>query len=326
MITGKRKLPESNMSNNKEIINLENNNEILNKIKEGLDKKNLIRIPNIEYEKYIGYLNYNDFNIPVNTIGINRVINTDVVNNRVDENISYYNKNKKFCDFGNAILSLNLDNPIELNIIDGQHRFSTLEKIKNIINDDNQEQIKYNINKEAFKKTELNIAVTIMIFKDINESRNYLKHFQHQYVGDNRLFSFNELFKREQLEKLINIFRNLYKNRFIKYDQDLKNQIKYLKSFKEVNKPNLSDGIIADFLKNEDIKINIFNSPNINEEIVKTISLFIKDNLNLKDSQLKSLSTKYENDECYYGYIRCNFESSIEERFLIKKINEKFVI
>lgn len=295
---------------------------ILRKIKEASNYNKLIKIPDIEYEKYIGYIDCNNFELDFGNIEINRIINEDVVNNRISENIKYYNKNKKFCDFGNAILSLNLDNPTKFYIIDGQHRLKTLEKIKNIIRTDGQDQIKHNIDNEEFKKTSLNIAITIIIFTSTIECQKYLKHFQNQYHSDLRLFSFDEKYKREQLEKLINIFKEKYKERFIKYEKDLENQIKFHKAIKEVNKPNLSDVIVADFLKNEYLKIDIFNNPDINIETIEKISIFIKDNLNLKDNQKNSVDKKKDN--CYFGYIRCNFESSGEERQLIKKINEEF--
>ena len=308
-------------------LNTDMSNEdppILKRIKQASDYNQLIRIPDIEYEKYIGYIDCNNFELDFGNIEINRIINEDVVNNRVSENIKYYNKNKKFCDFGNAILSLNLDNPTKLYIIDGQHRLKTLKKIKNIIRTDGQDQIKPNIDidNEKFKKTALNIAITIIVFTSTIECQKYLKHFQNQYHSDLRLFSFDEKYKREQLEKLINIFKVRYKERFIKYEKDLENQIKFHKAIKEVNKPNLSDGIVADFLKNEYLKIDIFNNPDINLETIEKISIFIRDNLNLKDNQKDSVDKKKDN--CYFGYIRCNFESSKEERVLIKKINEEF--
>ena len=324
----KRKRHNTDMSNeDPPILNTDMSNEdedppILREIKLSSNNNNLIRIPDIEYEKYIGYINCNNFELDFGNIEINRIINEDVVNNRVSENIKYYNKNKKFCDFGNAILSLNLDNPTKLYIIDGQHRLKTLEKIKNIIRTDGQDQIKHNIDNEEFKKISLNIAITIIVFKSTIECQKYLKHFQNQYHSDLRLFSFDEKYKREQLEKLINIFKEKYKERFIKYEKDLENQIKFHKAIKEVNKPNLSDGIVADFLKNEYLKIDIFNNPDINIETIEEISIFIRDNLNLKDNQKYSVDKKKDN--CYFGYIRCNFESSREERLLIKKINEEF--
>ena len=308
-------------------LNTDMSNEdppILKRIKQASDYNQLIRIPDIEYEKYIGYIDCNNFELDFGNIEINRIINEDVVNNRVSENIKYYNKNKKFCDFGNAILSLNLNNPTKLYIIDGQHRLKTLKKIKNIIRTDGQDQIKPNIDidNEKFKKTALNIAITIIVFETTIECQKYLKHFQNQYHSDLRLFSFDEKYKREQLEKLINLFKGRYKERFIKYEKDLENQIKFHKAIKEVNKPNLSDGIVADFLKNEYLKIDIFNKPDINVETIEEISIFIRDNLNLKDNQKDSVDKKKDN--CYFGYIRCNFESSREERVLIKKINEEF--
>jgi len=144
-----------------------------NILKENIGKS-LFYIPSLN--KYVGWINLNNFSFMFKPIGINRTINQDVINKRVKENEDSYLATQKYYDFGNAELVVIREyNDNILYIIDGQHSIRTMQNLK----------IKY-------PDRDLIISVSIYVKDTVEETLNYLKHFQNQYSTDDRLFSVNQ--------------------------------------------------------------------------------------------------------------------------------------
>jgi len=144
-----------------------------NILKENIGKS-LFYIPSLN--KYVGWINLNNFSFMFKPIGINCTINQDVINKKVKENEDSYLATGKYYDFGNAELVLIREyNDGIFYVIDGQHSIKTIENLK----------VKY-------PDRDLIISVSIYIKDTIEETVNYLKHFQNQYPSDDRLFSDNQ--------------------------------------------------------------------------------------------------------------------------------------
>jgi hypothetical protein len=261
-------------------------------LKVSVDNKTLLHIPDLD--KYIGWIDLRDFSFIFKTIGINRIINDDVVTKRVKENEDCYTATGKYYDFGNAELMIireNKDNVFY--IIDGQHRISTMQNLK----------YKYSDRK-------LIIGVSIYVKDTIDNAVDYLKHFQNQYPSDDRLFSAN-ITEREQLEKVLGIFRYIYPKVFKLYDAHILKLInKTDKYYKEPNRPYLSDGIISDFIRNPDLQITKLSNSNITMDDIRLLNQKIKDNLHLVKSVNMSLIESL--DGCYFGLIRKDCQKLLE--------------
>ena len=167
-------------------------NNIENILKENTNTENeratLMYLPSLN--KFIGFINLLNFSFMFKPIGINRTINTDVINKRVKENEDSFSATGKYYDFGNAELVVIREyNNNVLYIIDGQHRLSTMETLKILYQD-----------------RDLFIGVSIYIKDTVAEAATYLKHFQNQYPSDDRLFSANQT-ERNQLDKVLALFK-----------------------------------------------------------------------------------------------------------------------
>ena len=261
-------------------------------LKTSVINRSLIHIPDLD--KYIGWIDIKDFSFIFKTIGINRIINEDVVTKRVRENEDIYIATGKYYDFGNAELMIIRENNDNIfYIIDGQHRISTMQRLK-----------------LQYPERKLIIGVSIYVKDTIDNAVSYLKHFQNQYPSDDRLFSAN-IIEREQLEKVLGIFRYLYPNAFKAYDKHILKLInKEEKYYKEPNKPHLSDGIISDFIRNDELKINKLNDITITMDDIRFLNSKIKNNLhfvkNINVSLIKNL------DGCYFGIIRKDCQKLLE--------------
>ena len=266
---------------------------IENTLKENIGKS-LFHIPLLN--KYVGWINLISFSFMFKPIGINRTINQDVINKRVKENEDSYLATQKYYDFGNAELVVIREcNDNILYIIDGQHRLGTMQNLK----------IKY-------PDRDLIISVSIYVKDTIEETVSYLKHFQNQYPSDNRLFSANQE-ERDQLDKVLALFRYEYPEVFKHYDKHILNLInKKDKYYKEQNRPYLSNGMISDFIRNPEVKINKLSDPNITSDDIKMINAKIKENLKLYKGAINLNLIENELQGCYFGIIRKDNKKLIE--------------
>ena len=140
-------------------------------------------------DKYVGLINLIDFSFMFKPIGINRIINEDVINKRVKENEDSYLATEKYYDFGNVELVVIREcNDDILYVIDGQHRIRTMENLK----------IKY-------PDRDLIVSVSIYVKDTLEETANYLKHFQNQYPSNDRLFSANQV--ALEFEKELRVYK-----------------------------------------------------------------------------------------------------------------------
>lgn len=256
--------------------------------------KSLFHIPLLN--KYVGWINLISFSFMFKPIGINRTINEDVINKRVKENEDSYLATQKYYDFGNAELVVIREcNDDILYIIDGQHRLGTMENLK----------IKY-------PDRDLIISVSIYVKDTIEETVKYLKHFQNQYPSDDRLFSANQE-ERNQLDKVLAIFKFEYPEVFSQYDKHILNLInKKDKYYKEPNRPYLSNGMISDFIRNPEVKINKLSDPNITGNDLKIINDKIKANLQMYKGTINHNLIENELKGCYFGIIRKDNKKLIE--------------
>ena len=266
---------------------------IENTLKENIGKS-LFHIPSLN--KYVGWINLINFSFMFKPIGINRTINEDVINKRVKENEDSYLATQKYYDFGNAELVVIREyNDNILYIIDGQHRLGTMQNLK----------IKY-------PDRDLIISVSIYVKDTIEETVKYLKHFQNQYPSDDRLFSANQG-ERDQLDKVLAIFNYEYPEVFSQYNKHILNLIsKKDKYYKEPNRPYLSNGMISDFIRNPEVKINKLNDPNITSDNIKMINNKIKENLQMYKGTINHNLIENELKGCYFGIIRKDNKKLIE--------------
>lgn len=266
---------------------------IENTLKENVGKS-LFHIPSLN--KYVGWINLISFSFMFKPIGINRTINEDVINKRVKENEDSYLATQKYYDFGNAELVVIREyNDNILYIIDGQHRLGTMQNLK----------IKY-------PDRDLIISVSIYVKDTIQETVSYLKHFQNQYPSDDRLFSANQG-ERDQLDKVLAIFNYEYPEVFLQYNKHILNLIsKKDKYYKEPNRPYLSNGMISDFIRNPEVKINKLSDPNITSDDIKIINNKIKENLQMYKGTINHNLIENELKGCYFGIIRKDNKKLIE--------------
>jgi len=267
------------------------NNEVLVALEEGRIHKRLIY--NDKLDEYTGFYDFRDIHM-FNFLNLfnNRVVNSDVIDNRVKENLENYQKYQKLLNFGTIKLAIINDGKEENNntfwIMDGQHRIEVAKKLafESIIDND-----------------EITVNVTIKILNNQEELNSYLKLYQMQYPPDMRLFSTNKI-ERDIKDFLIKEFRKLYPEQFKNYDKYIKNTVNnlhseciddekkstglYNRSFEKA--PNLSDPIVADLYK----KINIFRKISDDGEpyIIKNPDIIEKINQMFN-----------HNKKCNYGYI-----------------------
>ncbi len=273
-------------------------NNIENILKENTNTENeratLMYLPSLN--KFIGFINLLNFSFMFKPIGINRIINTDVINKRVKENEDSFLATGKYYDFGNAELVVirEYDDNV-LYIIDGQHRLSTMENLKMLYPD-----------------RDLFIGVSIYIKDTVAEAATYLKHFQNQYPSDDRLFSANQT-ERNQLDKVLALFNYEYPEVFLQYNKHILNLInKKDKYYKEPNRPHLSNGMISDFIRNPEVKINKLSDPNITGNDIRIINNKIKENLQLYKGTINHNYIENELKGCYFGIIRKDNKKLIE--------------
>lgn len=248
-------------------------------------------------DKYVGFMNINTLNIQCEVMASNRIMNNNVIELRVKENKEEFKKSGKLLDFGTAILVVIREHKDDkFYVADGQHRISTLYKLK-------EEEISDN----------LWISVTVKMVNTEKEARDYLKLFQKQYPPDIRMFSEN-MNERNRKTDIINMFRVMYPNAFNIYDKRELSKINdsSIENYRmEVERPNLSDGLICNLYRD----INIFrNAKTISKQLITEINDRLIEILEIKDDKIKKV------DNCAFGLIR---DKDIKT---IQKINEKFSI
>lgn len=267
------------------------NNKALVALEQGRVDKRLIY--NDKLDEYTGFYDFRNIHM-FNFLNLfnNRVVNSDVIDNRVKENLENYEKYEKLLNFGTIKLAIINDDTEENNntfwIMDGQHRIEVAKKLalESIINND-----------------EITVNVTIKILDNQEEMNNYLKLYQMQYPPDMRLFSTNKI-ERDIKDFLIKEFRRLYPEQFKHYDKYIKQTVNnlhsesiddekkstglYNRTFERA--PNLSDPIVADLYK----KINIFRKISDDGEpyIIKNPDIIEKINRMFNHNKI-----------CNYGYI-----------------------
>lgn len=261
-------------------------------LKDASDLKNPNRslIYNSILDRYSGFINISNISINYVVMATNRIINSNVVDKRVNENVEHFKTTGKLLDFGTALLIVIRDHKDDRFLVaDGQHRLSTLNRLKEM------------------KLTEdLFISVDIKMVNTEEEARDYLMLFQVQYAPDNRLFSAN-MVERTKKQNLIDLFRGLWPSAFHLHDnREVKKANNRVSSnFRmEVERPNLSDGIVCDLF----MDISVLRSDNITSEKLIQINEYIK---TLYDASSRSI------DGCYFGKLR-------EDHKNIRNVNNKF--
>ena len=263
-------------------------------LKNETEAKNLIYNPIID--KYVGFMNLYNITIKCEVMASNRIINQNVINVRVKENEEHFKKTGNLLDFGSAILVvIRANNNDAFYVADGQHRISTLFKLK-----------------ELGVTSELWIAVTVKMVNTEREAKEYLKLFQKQYPPDIRLFSEN-LQERESKNNIINMFRNLWPAAFTVYDKreiDKINSACFQNHRVEVERPHLSDGLVCNLYRD----IDILRSNMVSNELLDEMNRFIIETANEKLDRLKKV------DGCCFGIVR---ETDVK---ILRAINNKFSI
>ena len=207
------------------------NNKALVALEQGRVDKRLIY--NDKLDEYTGFYDFRNIHM-FNFLNLfnNRVVNSDVIDNRVKENLENYEKYEKLLNFGTIKLAIINDDTEENNntfwIMDGQHRIEVAKKLalESIINND-----------------EITVNVTIKILDNQEELNNYLKLYQMQYPPDMRLFSTNKI-ERDIKDFLIKEFRRLYPEQFKHYDKYIKQTVNNLHSESIDDEKNQLDFII----------------------------------------------------------------------------------
>lgn len=248
-------------------------------------------------DKYVGFMNINTLNIQCEVMASNRIMNNNVIELRVKENKEEFKRTGKLLDFGTAILVVVREHKDDkFYVADGQHRISTLYRLK-------KEEI----------TDKLWIAVTVKMVDNEKEAREYLRLFQKQYPPDIRMFSEN-MVERNRKTDIINMFRDMYPNAFTIYDKRELTKINdsSLDNYRmEVERPNLSDGLLCNLYRDIDV---FRNGRTITTELIKDMNSTIAELLEAKDEKIKKV------DNCAFGLIR---DKDIK---IIHKINEKFTI
>lgn len=249
------------------------------------------------YEEYTGYINYKNFPTSmIKLMGSNRIVNQDRVKSMIEKNISRFEETNTYEDFNTVKLLVDRSvntTEVELYIADGQHRLHVAQGLLNVNPD-----------------VDINIHVTITIVNTEKEAIAYLMHFQNCLPPDYRLFSMN-VKERHILQKTLDAFRAKWPKSFIVYDERQRNLVSgnKIKNYRnDVERPNLSDGIISDFVKGP-CAIQSLSDGNVTSELL--------DDMN---DYLRALfpQNKTEKIKCVFGLLR-----SRENTDVIQKLNYK---
>jgi hypothetical protein len=249
------------------------------------------------YEEYTGYITYNLF--PHGMLRLqayNRIVNQDRVKSMVARNIEKLKQSNTYEDFNTVKLLVDRSvhtNDVCFYIADGQHRMHVARELFAINPDVN-----------------IDIHVTITIVNTAQDAINYLMHFQNCLSPDYRLFSTNEK-ERDILQRTIDLFRAKYPKSFVVHDDRQRKLVQGTKNKNyrlDVERPHLSDGIIADFIKGPCV-INILAEGNATNELLDDMNTY-----------LRTLfpQSKVDKIECIFGQLR-----SRENPEEIKKLNDK---
>ena len=238
-----------------------------------------------ELDEYAGFMNMKSLNIELGFLASNRIVNQNVIQKRIKENEDIYHKTGKFLNFGTAkLIVIREHNDSKFLIVDGQHRLHTMLELK-----------------KKYPSENLWINVSIVVKNTEKEANDYLMLFQKQYPPDERLFSVDYT-ERVKKDTVISLFREMYPDAFKRYDKR-QNEIimginsKYRRG--EVEKPHLSDGIVADLITGTcPIKI-LANEPIITREIIEKLNMQLGTIIEKKNE--KSIQNV---GGCYFGLIR----------------------
>lgn len=261
-------------------------------LKSEAEAKNLIY--NEVIDKYVGFMNISMLNIRCEVMASNRIMNENVIELRIKENEIYFKKTGKLLDFGTAILVVIRENKDDIfYVADGQHRITTLCRLK-----------KMNLTSELW------ISVAVKMVDNEIQAKEYLQLFQKQYPPDIRLFSEN-MMERTKKHYIINLFRSKWPNAFSLYDKREISKINNVSCDNhriEVERPNLSDGLVCTLYKD----IDVFRIGEVSGTLLDELNEYIIDIYKEKRDRLKKV------DGCAFGLIR---ESDIK---IIKNINSSF--
>lgn len=249
------------------------------------------------YEEHTGYISFKNF--PKEMLKLqasNRIVNQDRVKSMVATNVEKFKQTNTYEDFNTVKLLVDKSvhtNEVQFYIADGQHRMHVAQELM-AINPD----------------VDIYIHVTITVVNTAQDAQNYLMHFQNCLPPDYRLFSTNEK-ERAILQRTLDLFREKYPKSFVVHDDRQRKLVHGNKNKnyrQDVERPHLSDGIIADFIKGPCV-IEAFANGNITSELLDDMNTY-----------LRTLypTNKTEKIECLFGLLR-----SRENPEEIKKLNDK---
>ena len=252
----------------------------------------------IPYEEYTGYISFKNF--PSDMLKLqasNRIVNQDRVKSMIATNVEKFKQTNTYEDFNTVKLLVDKSvhtNDVQFYVADGQHRMHVAYELTNKIN----------------PNVDIYIHVTITIVNTAQDAMNYLMHFQNCLPPDYRLFSTNEK-ERNILQRTIDLFREKWPKSFLVHDGRQRKLVygnKNKNYRQDVERPHLSDGIIADFIKGPCV-IEALADGSITSELLDDINTYLKTLFPLN---------KTEKIECLFGQLR-----SRENPEEIKKLNDK---
>lgn len=255
---------------------------------------------NSSLNTYIGFIDFMCFPNDFISLLPNRIINNKVVERRVQENIFHFLQKGTFLDFGTlSFIIIREFKENRLHIVDGQHRIRTLELLK-----------KDNLAKSMF------VQVSIKIVNTEQEAIEYTRLSNKQYVSDKR-FQCTSHNERYQKQEMIRIFREIWSGAFEQYDKSEKDRIHgtcFQNIRPEVERPNLSDGLVITLMHSMPILIPSRATP----ELLQQINAYIRELYT--DKHIPKRVDKVCGG-CMFGMLR---NDKAEDLHMIKKINNRF--
>ena len=237
-------------------------------------------------DEYIGFLHYHNCAIQFEPMGLNRIVNNKIVEQRVKENIEHYNSCKKYLKFSTIKLIVIREDPNKFYVLDGQHRICTAKILC-----------------EQFQDRPLILNVSITVVNTHHDANHDLILFQRQYQPDTRMFCSSPK-QKEAITNVINLFRDCFPNAFKLYDKYLNE----CRSNTHVNRPHLNDPLVSDLYN----KINYFKKQDLSKKDIYDINKYV---------ELHHYSNKKDRDG--FGFLG-NIRDTDGE--IITSINQRFIL
>ena len=237
-------------------------------------------------DEYVGFLHYHNSDIKFVPMGLNRIVNHKIVDQRVQENIDYYNENGKYLKFSTVKLIVVREDPDKFYVLDGQHRICTAQILC-----------------RQFQERELIINVSITVVNTHHDANHDLILFQKQYQPDSRMFCSSPR-QKEAITNVITLFRECFPNAFRLYD----NYITECRSNTHVSRPHLNDPLVA-YLYN---KVNLLKKEDLTKEDIYELNKYVS-KLNFK---------KKTQERTGFGFLG-NIRDT--EGDVITSINQRFI-